>query len=271
MVHTSEQEMNIPRVAGQQSVRRAIEVLFALDASGEALTAAEVAEHLGMNRTTVWRYLQTLAGSGMVREVGEGRFGLGPRTVSLADAYTRQWAGLSQLAGVALVQLRDAIGETAALHVRQEWSRIVVRQVESHHELRRTYRDMGRQIPLLTGAPSLALLAALPDHEQRFYLDQELGADPGAREQLERQLAEIATRGWAISWGARVPGVASVAVAVRDPAGRGVAAVNVTGPEDRVFAPGVETVARAVVENARWVELKLEEVPQSQPPTDPPS
>ncbi|HEX5771045.1 MAG TPA: helix-turn-helix domain-containing protein, partial [Nocardioidaceae bacterium] len=149
MVHNAVQDMNATRVPGQQSVRRAIEVLFCFGADAPALSAADVAARSGMNRTTAWRYLQTLAGTGLVREVGEGRFALGPRTVSLAEAYTSQWGDLEAVASAALVRLRDGVGETAALHLRQGWSRVVVRQVESRHELHRTYRELGEPISLL--------------------------------------------------------------------------------------------------------------------------
>src|SRR5688500_785320 len=106
MLNIEVQRLNGTRLPGQQSVWRAVDVLFCFDADRPSLTAAEVAEALGMNRTTAWRYLQTLTGTGLVREIGEGRFGLGARTLSLAGAYTSQWAELEALAGTALLRLR---------------------------------------------------------------------------------------------------------------------------------------------------------------------
>jgi DNA-binding IclR family transcriptional regulator len=247
--------MNEARVPGQQSVRRAIDVLFCFDAGTPDLSAAEVAARLGMNRSTAYRYLQTLAGTGLARDLGDGRFGLGARTVSLADAYTSQWGELEAVAGAALVRLRDAVGETAALHLRQGESRVVVRQVESHHELHRTYRDLGQPISLLSGAPSLAILAALPDDERAAYLDAH--ADERQRGAVARVLADAGDRGFASTHGSRVPGVASVAAAVRGPAGPVVAAVNVTGPESRLPPSRTAEVARHVTAAAAWIEQRL--------------
>lgn len=256
MVHNDVQEMNETRVPGQQSVRRAIDVLFCFGEDDASLSAAEVASRLGMNRTTAWRYLQTLAGTGLVREMGEGRFGLGARTVSLAEAYTRQWGELEAVAGAALVRLRDRVGETAALHLRQGWSRVVVRQVESHHELHRTYRELGQPISLLTGAPSRAILAALPAPERGVYLDAHVESQAERRE-LERELAAIRSAGHARTRGSRVPGVASVAAAVRDPSGQVVAAVNITGPEHRLPDGRLDEVAEIVTSAAAWVEAQV--------------
>ena len=244
------------RVAGQQSVARAVDVLFCFTADRPALRATDVAAQLGLNRTTAWRYLQSLLGTGLVRELGDGRFALGPRTVSLAEAYTAQWGDLSAAAGAALVRLRDAVGETAALHLRQGWSRIVVRQVEARHELHRTYRDLGVPIPLLRGAPSLVMLANLPAPEQAAYLDAELPDEVGSggRAALDEDLSRIRLRGWAVSEGSRVPGVASVAVVLRDGAGTVLGAVNVTGPAERVGRLELEAVGAEVTSAARWIE-----------------
>lgn len=245
-------------------MRRAIDVLFCFDGTSPALTPAEVAARLGMNRTTAWRYLRTLATTGLARDLGDGRFGLGARTVSLAEAYTRQWSELEAVAAAALVRLRDAVGETAALHVRQGWSRFVLRQVESHHELHRTYKELGQPISLLTGAPSQAILAALPTEEREQFLVLHAGDKRG---ELDRAVAETTRLGYANTRGSRVPGVASVAAAVRDPSGQVVAAVNITGPQERLPAARIPEVAAEVTAAAAWIEEQLAgAVPTSGPP-----
>lgn len=251
------------RLPGQQSVWRAVDVLFCFEADRPSLTAAEVAEVLGMNRTTAWRYLQTLSGTGLVREIGDGRFSLGARVLGLAGAYTSQWAALEALSGTALLRLRDAVGETAALHLRQGWSRVVVRQLESLHELHRTYRDIGVPISLLAGAPSLAILAQLPTVELDDYLESqvapgaEAGHDPAGRRELEHRLERIRLDGYAVSRGARVPNVASVAAPIRDRDGQVLGALNVTGPADRLPVSAVEHVAGEVLQATRWIERQL--------------
>lgn len=255
--------MNDARVRGQQSVRRALDVLFcleaAIDSDRPAMTAADLAARLRLNRTTTWRYLQALTEAGLVCETGDGRFALGARTVSLAEAYTRQWGELEAVAGAALVRLRDVTGETAALHLRQGWSRIVVRQAESRHELHRTYRELGRPISLLAGAPSRAILASLSPQELDAYrrADPAAGtawADPGV---LVAELEEVRRCGFAVSRGSRVPGVTSVAAPLREASGHVVGAVNVTGPAYRLTDDGLPLVADAVTAAARWVEDQM--------------
>lgn len=253
--------MNAPRVAGQQSVKRAIDVLFCFDQGTPSLTAADVAARLDINRTTAWRSLQALASTGLVRELGEGRFALGGRTVGLAEAYTSQWGQLGAVAGAALVRLRDSVGETAALHVHQGWSRVVVRQVESRQELHRTYRDLGEPISLLVGAPSRAILASLPRAERTAYLDAHLAGDPAERRHVEKDLDLVRTRGYAVSRGSRAPDIAAVAAPVRDGAGVVLGALNVTGPAHRFTPDVIDHFAAEVISAAGWVESQVRELP----------
>lgn len=253
--------MNDLRVAGQQSVRRAIGVLFCFDQVTPSLTAADVAARLDINRTTAWRSLQALASTGLVRELGEGRFALGGRTVGLAEAYTSQWGQLGAVAGAALVRLRDSVGETAALHVHQAWSRVVVRQVESRQELHRTYRDLGEPISLLVGAPSRVILASFSRGERTAYLDTHLVGEPQERRRVEDDLELVRNRGYAVSRGSRVPDVAAVAAPVRDGAGVVVGALNVTGPAPRFTPDVIDHFAAEVISAAGWVESQVRELP----------
>ncbi|WP_161958442.1 IclR family transcriptional regulator [Ornithinimicrobium cavernae] len=250
-----------------QSVKRALDVLFLFDDHESVLTPARAATRLGLNRTTAWRYLQTLASSGLVREAGEtGRFALGGRTVALADAYTRQWGEFGTVGGIALVGLRDRTGETAALHIRQGWTRVVLRQVESRHELHRTYRDIGQPISLLLGSPSLAILSHLDPGERTAYLQARTDLDARARAAVESQLAEIRTLGYATSESHRAANLASIAAPVRDPAGAVLGALNITGPDHRFTPEARREWVPEVIASARWVEHALREHPAEADP-----
>lgn len=240
-----------------QSVKRALDVLVAFEAAEPVQTPAQVASRLGLNRTTAWRYLVTLAASGLVRELPGGRFALGGRTVALAESYTHQWGRFGSAGGVALVRLRDATGETAALHIREGWTRVPIRQVESQHELHRTYRDLGEPVSLLVGSPSLAILANLSEQEQASYLDSHADLAPEGRDEVLRRLAGVRAQGYATTEGARAPNVSSVAAPVRDRHGRVLGAINVTGPEQRFTADSVPRFIAEVTGTAGWIEEQL--------------
>jgi len=93
-----------------QSIDRAAAVLALLDQDTRTLSAALVADRLGLNRTTAHRYLQSLQSSGFL----DAEYGLGP----LFDQLSALISGRQQILGVApgiMRQLSDATGSTCVL------------------------------------------------------------------------------------------------------------------------------------------------------------
>lgn len=248
--------MNTIAPGAIQSVQRAVEVLFCFDPTSPSLTVGEIAGRLHLNRTTAWRYLRSLAESGLVRELGDsGRYVLGSRVVGLADAYNAQWGDLMRLARPVLRELRDTTNETAALHVREGWARIVVSQVESLHELHRIYRDVGQPIPLHSGAPSVAILAWLTEEEQDHYLNSHI-EPPSSVPSVKEELRQVRESGYAVSRQARTSNVGSVAAPIRMPDGAVMASINVSGPLERFDDESVETLAAQVKRAAKEIERR---------------
>jgi IclR family transcriptional regulator, acetate operon repressor len=69
-----------------QSVTRALDILRLLRDAGEGLTAVEIANRLGLDRTVVHRLLKTLVHEGMAC-VDRGAYALGPAPVLMANRY----------------------------------------------------------------------------------------------------------------------------------------------------------------------------------------
>src|SRR5690348_17352593 len=79
-----------------------------------AISAVEVAEELSVARSTAYRYLQSLVGSGFLEESDAGRFRLGRRIMELARL-ARRGTGLSEVARPVMRRLAAATGETILL------------------------------------------------------------------------------------------------------------------------------------------------------------
>lgn len=232
-----------------QSVERAFEILFAFSADRPVLGASEIARLIGLNRTTAHRLLVTLEACGVVRrDPPTQKYTLTARVLQFSNTFL-QLSGVRAAAMAPMAALRDATNETAALHIRDGFGRIVLAQVESQRELRRTYPNLGDPIPLHLGAPSKVILAFMAPDEIALYLDQTTlsGTTPFAwpsREALEEELARIGKQGYAVSCQERSLGVVSIAAPIFDRSGAVVASVNVSGPlsligedERRSYAP----------------------------------
>ncbi len=225
--------------ASVEAIERAVRILDAFDVDRPELGVAEVARLLGLKRSTVHRALVTLESGGLLRQVAATqKYTLGPKVLSLAYVLQSQLS-LVSIALPYMRTLRDRCNETIALHLLDGHHRVVVQQVESTHDLRRTYRDIGKALPLYAGSPGKLLMAYLPPEDIRKVIE-ESGLRPLTpvtitdRQALLRELDGIRQRGYAISSGEHSPGIASISCPIRNQDGQVIATVNISGPSVRL-------------------------------------
>lgn len=222
---------------------KAATVLSALEAGPSTL--AQLVQSTGLARPTAHRLAVALEHHRLVSRDMQGRFILGPRLAELAAA-----AGEDRLlaaAGAVLGALRDHTNESAQLFRRQGDMRICVAAAERPMGLRDSI-PVGATLSMLAGSAAQVLLAwEEPDRLHRGLQGAEFTATT---------LSAVRRRGWSQSVGEREPGVASVSAPVRNPAGRVIAAVSISGPIERVSRQPGRLHAATVVAGAN----KLTEV-----------
>jgi DNA-binding IclR family transcriptional regulator len=245
------------------SAEKVLDALFAFSIARPRLSASDVAELTGMNRSTAHRMLQLLEAKHLVqRRVGDtSQYEVTARVLQLSEVVLHQLDDLRSMALSQLTRLRDRTSETAALHVRQGGARVGVTQVESRHQLRRTYSDLGERVPLYLGAPSLAMLAFLPGEqiERNLPSPDEEWPHVGVpdREAMLVWLAEIRANGYAVSRAHRLAGIVSIAAPIFNRFDDVIASINVTGPEARFDSESIETMARAVLDAASDLSRRM--------------
>lgn len=241
------------------AIERAIQILDAFSVDRPELGVADISRALGLKRSTVHRALSTLETGGLLRQVpATQKYTLGSKVLKLAHVLQSQLT-LSAIALPPMKDLRDRINETVALHLLEGHSRVVVEQVESTHDIRRTYHEVGKPLPLWIGSSGKAILAFLPAPELRQVLEEAAtaGADDIAAAvatgSLARELGEIRQRGYCYSLGERTYGISSISCPVMNQEGRVVAAINISGPGDRFtrekameYLPALESTTRFV-------------------------
>ena len=245
-----------------QSVVRAFDILYCFTEGEPELSAAEIAARLGLNRTTVHRLLVTLEACHAVqRNPVNRKYGLSPRLVAFSSVLMRR-NGLADAARGPILALRDSTGETVALHVAEETTRIVFMQAESPHDLRVAYPRIGEVIPLHLGAPSKAILAFRTEAEIEEYLEQHdlVAATPYSITDstvLRVELKAIRERGYATSFQERREGVASIAAPIFQHDGSPVASINVIAPLSRMDPAQVPEVGKQVMATAAEISRLL--------------
>jgi DNA-binding IclR family transcriptional regulator len=239
-----------------RAVERAVDILEALAAARRAMSVVELGTATGLSRPTLYRLLGTLAARGLVRAEREGaRYGLGPGLMRLAHAWGTG-SDITSAARPVLEALRDESGETAALFLLRDETRLCVAEVVSRHALAIS-RGIGETEHISQGATGKAMLAFIPAGDPRLArimatLPQ--GTDPA---RLRAALARARREGFATSAGEKFAGAVAIAAPVLDHAGAVVGSVGLFGPAVRLPPARVVELAPRVMAAAAAISAEL--------------
>ena len=232
-----------------RAVERALDILLCFTDDSD-LSLTEIASHTDLHKSTVHRLLASLEGKGFVRrDPASERYRLGYRIWELS-------ANLSQdddpavLLLPELERLRDLIGETVSLYLRDDLERIRVQAVQSSQAIRRV-APIGVRLPLHVGASGKVLVAfATLEVRERLLASTVWNSEEHKAAYLV-QLEEAKQQGYATSMEEREEGAAAVAAPIFDRAHRMVAALAVSGPSNRLTMDKMKQDAAYVMEAAK--------------------
>ncbi len=215
------------------------------------LSVQQVANELGLHKSSASRLLQTLVGRGYAapcRPSGRG-FRLGPAVqmyTQLRDAQQQ----FSEFARPLLTRLVGETGECAHSAVSAGRSALVIDDVETTHPLR-VVAGRGRKVPLhCTSAGKVLLahgLATMPGELQartsRTITNPEI---------LALHLQEIVTRGYSLDDEENDLGVRCISAPVFDGiGGEALGCIGIDGPAIRITPDAIDELAAHVVRAAR--------------------
>ncbi|WP_149183890.1 IclR family transcriptional regulator [Streptomyces sp. TRM49041] len=220
-----------------QTVDRALSILPLL-ARGPA-DLGQVAERLGVHKSTALRLLRTLHEHGLVHRQRDQRYRLGARLFALAQEAAEN-LDVREIAHPHLVRLNERTGHTVHLAVREEDEVLYIDKVDSRYPVR-MYSRIGRPVAVTVAAVAKVILADLPEAE-RHALTARLDyprytprSTPNAAA-LRMELATVREQGWAADLGGHEESVNCVAAPVRGADGRVAAALSVSAPNVVVTA-----------------------------------
>jgi DNA-binding IclR family transcriptional regulator len=216
------------------SVDHALRIATMLQLEG-ALTVSEVAERLGVARSTAHRLLSMLVYRDFAVQTEDRAYGPGP-VLELASHSQSAAARLRAVALPHLAQLVQVVGESANLSIRSGDTARFIASVECSHALRVGNRE-GMVFPAHRVTGGLVLLADLrSDEVEALYAAERYADRPGELPdlaRLQRELKKVRRSGFALNVGQSERGVVAVGCPVRDAAGTAVAGVSVSMPSVR--------------------------------------
>lgn len=212
-----------------EALARGLEVIAAFSPGRPVMSLTDVASATGLARPTARRILLTLTELGYVRAEGAG-FALTPRVLDLGVAYVRS-QGLWEIARPHMESLSAATNESCSI-AQLDGSDIVYVARVAVPKIVALAVQIGTRFPALQTSLGKVLLAALEPTEVDAVLAEPTrsGLVPRwcpDRAERDAALCEVRARGWALTDQQLALGIRSVAVPLRDGAGRVTAALNV--------------------------------------------
>jgi len=220
---------------GVQVIARAGQVLRTLDREDQGLSLAQLAERIGLPRSTMHRIVTALAAEGMLATASTGgRVRAGPEFGRLASS---SHVDLCAAAAPFMQRIFDEINETVDCSVLDGDRVRLIHAIPARHRLR-VAADVGTAFPLHCSAKGRAILAAyppgaaarlLPDVLERF-TDKTVTDRAGVLQILDT----VRKTGIAYNREEATRGICTAAIAVRAPAGA-LLAISVPVPSQRYW------------------------------------
>lgn len=215
-----------------QSLERGLTALAELAAGPHTLD--QLAEALGVHKSTALRLLRTLEANGFVRREGAYHYRLGSALFDLANRALED-LDVRGTARPHLVELGAATGHTIHLATLEDDQVVYIDKVDSQHPVR-MYSRVGKRAPLYCTAVGKVLVAGWPQ-EQREQLAHRLSYPKltentiTSPESFLAELDRVHGQGYAVDRSEHEDFIHCIGAPIRDSRGEVVAALSLSAPK----------------------------------------
>jgi DNA-binding IclR family transcriptional regulator len=245
---------------GIQSIEVGARILQALAQASRPQMLRDLAAAAQMPAAKAHRYLVSFARMGLVEQQADtGLYDLGSFALELGLGALARLEPVT-LAGPALAELREEIGQTVALAVWANHGPTIVRWLGADTPVSASLR-VGAVLPLTRSATGGAFLGFLPTKTTDPWLKKELaehvrqGLTPTTREEADQLSAQIRRRGFART-SEFIPGISGMAAPVFDHTGAMTLALIALG-YSKPFDAAFEGICSAVLRKAESLSRRL--------------
>jgi IclR family transcriptional regulator, KDG regulon repressor len=220
-----------------RAVERALDILLCFNHDELALSLTQIAERVGMNKSTVHRLLGTLDNKRFIhRSKTTGLYHLSFRFVEMASLVLQD-VDLQRWAQPYLQRLSAECGETVDLAVLDGAHVIYLQVVESPQRVKLAVA-VGQRLPAFCTASGKAFMAYLPDDQVSKILGEGLikytDNTQGSLTDVYEDLRITRERGFAISEQEYEKDINAVAAPILDANSRPIAVIAIAGPSFRL-------------------------------------
>ena len=245
-----------PTISGKSgSLSKGLSILNLLADAPTPLAMTEITGALGLDNSTTYRLLQTLADEGYVIRTRSKQYVAGPRTLATLSTQ-HPLNNFRREISSNLHHLRDELGETVAgvLFVGRE--RIIVDVIHGRDPLSPYYTSW-LQSPLHGSASGRILLLSLPAEDRR----QLIGEGPYEAvtpytitdpTQLAEELMQIRARGYTVTRDEALVGITAIAAPITL-GNQSLGCLAVTASSSRIDRTAADTIGQRLLESAKLI------------------
>jgi len=244
------------------SVLKTMKLLETLSEQDE-VGVTELADTVEGNKSTVYRFLNTLAAAGYVRQNKNNEkysltlklFQVGVQALNRLDIHKAALPVMEELA--------ESSKETIHLAAMENDLVFYLDKIESPLTLRVAMGSaQGRFAPAVCTGVGKAILAYLPEDQKARMLEKadwtpRTATSVKTPEELEQRLEQIRTEGLSFDMEENEPGVKCVAAPIFDNRGQVCGAVSISGPSLRMTKEKMKMLGQNVLEGAAKISLDL--------------
>lgn len=243
-----------------RAVDRALDILLCFKKQTPQLTMTQIAEQVGMNKSTVHRLLATLEKKRFVqRDPATGLYQLGIRLLQMAYL-TLEHNDLRHYAAPFLRQLCEQHRETITLSILDGADLVFLDVVESPQRVKLA-ASTGQRLPAFAMAAGKIILAFSSQEIVQKVLDQGMQSFTQqtiqSREDYLKNLDLARRTGYAISVQEYEEGISAVAAPILAANGHPLAAVTVAGPAYRLTHEQMNAIGSSIVATAQEIAKGL--------------
>lgn len=237
-----------------QVIGRAARILRALEGEEAGLSLGQIAQRVGLARSTVQRIVESLSAEQfLIAATPSSRVRLGPALIRLASSASLE---ITQVVRPIIAELSGDLGETVDLSVLKGGAAVFIDQIPGSHRLR-AVSAVGETFPLHCTANGKAMLSLLTKETVERLLTAPLARltpyTLTKAQEVAGELAACRRRGYALDQEEHTEGISAVGTAFLDPLAR-PCAVSIPVPTTRFKRRRSELTERLLAARARIVE-----------------
>ena len=244
-----------------KSIRKAIDILCLFAKEARDLSTTEIAQQLGMTKSTVSRILSTLAdGQLVVQSNSTRKYHFGGKILEFAGVLLST-LDVRFIASPYARKIQTTINETVYMYVLEDDHRVCIDFVQSTREIL-SFISIGHKGPLHAGASGKVLLAFQPD-DVRDNLLQRIELVPytkktiASKDILRKELDKIRKQGFAVSIEEVLDQFNSVAAPILDYEGKVLASLGISGLKSRFRPPIIKEYAKLLTEVTATISREM--------------